>query len=124
LSFACLIVIIACARGAAVTDRMLSTPTATQPGIEIPSSFTPDPMLAPTGSMPSVETEPSPSESPTSLPAQPGLTFFVEPGVPGGIWGNAQAPTGMTWAEGDSQDVITLGKTDRMPGGQVALAEI
>lgn len=124
LSFACLIVIIACARGAAVTDRMLPTPTATQPGIEIPSSFTPDPMLAPTGSMPSVETEPSPSESPPLLPAEPALTFFVEPGVPRGIWGSKEAPAGMTWSQGDGQNVITLGETDRMPDGQVALAEI
>lgn len=103
LSFACLIIMVACVKGAAVTDRMLSTPAQTKPVIETMSS---------------------PSPEPTLLPTQPVLTFFVEPGVPGGIWDSKEAPAGTTLAQGDGQDVITLGKTDRMPGGQVVLAEI
>lgn len=95
--------IVACVKGAAVTDRMLSTPTEPKPIFESTSSPSPDPTL---------------------MPTQPVLTFFVEPGVPGGIWDSKEAPAGMTWTEGDDQDVITLGKTDRMPDGQVALAEI
>ena len=103
LSSLTLFIMIACVSGRDVTDRMLSTPGETTPFINATSSPSPEPIL---------------------IPSQPGLSFYIDPEVPGGVWDSTDAPRGTIWAEGDVNDAITLGLAERMPGGQVVLAEM
>ncbi len=103
LSSLTLVIMIACVSGTVVKDRILSTPVGTTPFTD--STLSPPPEL-------------------NLNPTQSELSFFVDPRVPGGIWDSTEAPQGTIWAEGDVNDAITLGLAERMPGGQVVLAEI